>query len=78
MAGLRQTAQLLDGLRQRVVALERLELGHDQPRPDQAILEGGRDTVDSVPVPRDQVAAERLAQEAVEGAVVRVRAGGEW
>jgi hypothetical protein len=57
VARLGQPTQLLDGLLQRIVPLEGLQLGDDQRGPYQAVLERGRQAVDVVPVPDDPVGA---------------------
>jgi len=77
VACFRQTPQLLDRSLQRVLPLERLQLGDDQRRPYQPIPERSGHPIDIVPVPYDQLGLERLAEHRVERAILGTLVGPE-
>lgn len=69
VARLGQAAQLLDCLLQRVLPLQRLQLGDDERGAHQAILKGRHQAVQVIPVLDDELGAQRLAQDRVQRAV---------
>src|SRR2546428_5141674 len=72
--GLGHAAELLERLLQGVLPAQCLELGNDQRRSDQPVLERSGQSVEVVPVADEQLRTQRLAQDRIECPVVHIPA----